>query len=89
MIPFGTLLIPLDVQHDPIAGRAKELILFSMVLEMTRDSQLYSNTVIQVVLNTFTLLEIGMKGLFHRRYNRSCLRVRKTEKPRQKELLAT
>ena len=32
MIPFGTLLIPLDVQHDPIAGRAKrtDLVLLGL-----------------------------------------------------------
>ena len=55
----------LDVQHDSIAGRAKELIFFnlsSMSLEMTQNSQPYSNTVIQVVLNSFTMVEIGMEG---------------------------
>ena len=31
---------------------------------MTDDSQPYSNTVIQVVLNNFTLVEIGMDGPF-------------------------
>ena len=34
-----------------------------MSLEMTNDSQPYSNTVIQVGLNNFTLVEIGMDGL--------------------------
>ena len=40
-----------------------------MSLEMTHDSQPYSNTVIQAVLNDFILVEIGMDGLFHRRSN--------------------
>ena len=31
---------------------------------MTDDSQPYSNTVIQVVLNNFTLVEIGVDGPF-------------------------
>ena len=31
---------------------------------MTDDSQPYSNTAIQVVLNNFTLVEIGMDGPF-------------------------
>ena len=47
----------------------KELILFSMSLEMTHDSEPYSNTIIQVVFNDFILVEIGMDGLFHRRSN--------------------
>ena len=34
MIPFGTLLIPLDVQNDPIAGRAKRT---DLVLHGLRD----------------------------------------------------
>ena len=34
-----------------------------MSLEMTNDSQPYGNAVIQVVLNNFTLVEIGMDGL--------------------------
>ena len=40
-----------------------------MSLEMNHDPQPYSNTVIQVVLNNFTLVEIGMDGLFHRLSN--------------------
>ena len=39
------------------------------LVETTQDSQPYSNTVIQVVLNSFSLVEIGMEGLFHRRSN--------------------
>ena len=40
-----------------------------MSLEMTHDLQPYSNTVIQVVLNNFTLVGIGMDGIFHKRSN--------------------
>jgi len=44
----------------------KELILFSISLEIIHDSQPYNNTVTQVVLNRLILVDIGMLGLFQR-----------------------
>ena len=61
MVAFGTLSIRL-MFNIRLQDVPKELILFSMSLEMTHDSEPYSNTVIQVVLNNFTLVEIGMDG---------------------------
>ena len=69
MVAFGTLSIRLMFNMIRSQYVPKELVLFSMSLEMTHDSQPYSNTVIQVVLNNFTLVGIGMDGLSHRHSN--------------------
>ena len=64
MAAFGTLSIRLMFNMIQWQDVPKELILFSMSLEMTQDSEPYSNTVIQVALNNFTLVEMVWMGFY-------------------------
>ena len=64
MAAFGILSIRLMFNMIRWQDVPKELILFSMSLEMTQDSEPYSNTVIQVVLNNFTLVEMVWMGFY-------------------------
>ena len=59
MVAFGILSIRLMFNRILHQDVLKELILFSMSLEMTYDSQPYRNTVTLAVSKSFTLLEIS------------------------------
>ena len=58
-------MLSMILKHDV----AKELILLSMSLDITHDSQPYSSTVTHVVLKSLTLILTGMIWLFQMRSN--------------------